>query len=68
MFEIGIEKAWQNLQEEHNIIYNKEYNERKKNLICNTCSRGKFIGQWTNNMEAKLIARQQGVVDRIGNM
>ena len=68
VFEIGIEKAWQNLQEEHNIIYNKEYNESKKNLICNTCSRGKFIGQWTSNMESKLLNRQQGVIDRIRNM
>jgi len=68
VFEIGIEKAWNNLQKEHTTIYAKEYSESKKNLICNTCSRGKFIGQWTNNMESKLLNRQQSVIDRIGNM
>ena len=68
VFEIGIEKAWQNLQKEHAIIYDKEYNESKKNLICNTCSRGKFIGQWTNTMESKLLSRQQGVIARIGSL
>ena len=68
VFEIGIEKAWQNLQKEHAIIYAKEYAENKKNLICNTCSRGKFNGQWTRNMESKLLNRQQGVIDRIGKI
>ena len=68
VFEIGIEQAWQNLQKEHAIIYAKEYAENKKNLICNTCSRGKFNGQWTRNMESKLLNRQQGVIDRIGKI
>ena len=68
VFEIGIEQAWQNLQKEHAIIYAKEYAESKKNLICNTCSRGKFKGQWTQPMESKLLSRQQGVIDRIGNI
>ena len=68
VFEIGIEKVWQNLQKEHAIIYNKEYAESKKNLICNTCSRGKFVRQWTRNMESKLLNRQQGVIDRIGKI
>jgi len=68
VFEIGIEKAWQNLQKEHDIIYSKKYNEAKKNLICNTCSRGKFNGYWTQSMESKVISKQQGVIDRIGSM
>ena len=68
VFEIGIERAWNNLQKEHDTIYAKQYSESKKNLICNTCSRGKFMGKWTKNMESKLQNRQQSVIDRIGNM
>ena len=40
----------------------------KKNLICNTCSRGKFKGQWTIEMENKLLSRQQGVISKIESM
>ena len=58
VFEIGIEKAWQNVQREHNIIYDKKYSKYKHNLICNTCSRGKFKGYWTKEMENKTIQQQ----------
>lgn len=68
VFDLGIEKVWNNLQKEHTIIYDKEYSEDKKNLICNTCSRGKFKGHWTQPMEAKLLSRQEGVINNIGNM
>ncbi len=68
VFNLGIEKVWNDLQKEHRIIYDKKYSESKKNLICNTCSRGKFKGHWTQSMEAKLLTRQQGVIDKIGNM
>ena len=59
VFDIGIEKAWKNLQREHKIIYDKNYSKQKHNLICNTCSRGKFIGQWTQSMENKMLDRQE---------
>jgi len=59
VFDIGIEKAWKNLQREHKIIYDKKYSKQKHNLICNTCSRGKFIGQWTRSMENKMLDRQE---------
>ena len=68
VFEIGIESAWNNLQKEHTLIYDKKYSDDKKNLICNTCSRGKFIGNWTPGMEAKLVSRQEDVVSKIGSM
>ena len=45
VFELGIEKVWQNLRKEHELIYNKEYSAKKQNLICNTCSRATF--NWT---------------------
>ena len=41
-FELGIEKVWKNLQEEHKLIYDRVYSEAKKKLICNTCSRATF--------------------------
>ena len=59
VFEIGIEKAWQNVQREHNIIYDKKYSKYKHNLICNTCSRGKFKGHWTKKME-KTAKKEHG--------
>ena len=68
VFDLGIEKVWKNLQKEHMIIYAKEFSENKKNLICNTCSRGRFKGYWTSAMESKLLARQAAVINKIGNM
>ena len=62
VFELGIEKVWQNLRKEHELIYNKEYSEKKQNLICNTCSRATF--NWTNklnddqNQEMKKISAE----------
>ena len=68
VFEIGIEKAWNNLQKEHTIIYDKKYSDSKKNLICNTCSRGKFTGHWTTHMQSKLLSRQNNIIEKIGTM
>lgn len=68
VFEIGIEKAWHNLQKEHNIIYDQKYSKSKHNLICNTCSRGKFKGHWNHDMEHILNSRQNFYVTKIGSM
>ena len=68
VFESGIETVWRNLQKEHDVIYATEYNEAKKDLICNTCSRGKFIGHWTKPMQDKLHKRQNSVAVKIRNI
>ncbi len=68
IFEIGIEAAWNKMQKEHQVIYDKKYSEAKKDLICNTCSRAKFNNKWTSGMAAKLNSVQQGIIDRIGSM
>ena len=68
VFELGIEQTWKNLQKEHEIIYNTKYSNEKKNLICNTCSRGKFKGYWTEKMEKKLLTRQHKAINNIGAM
>jgi len=51
VFELGIEKAWQNLQNVHNLIYNKNYSSAKQNLICNTCSRARF--KWNDKQKTE---------------
>jgi MoaA/NifB/PqqE/SkfB family radical SAM enzyme len=65
VFEIGIEQAWKNLQEEHKVIYDEKYSNQKKNLICNTCSRGKFLGKWTSGMGQKIEKRQSRAINTI---
>jgi hypothetical protein len=57
VFELGIEKVWQNLRKEHDLIYNKEYSEKKQNLICNTCSRASF--NWTSKEQGELIQEME---------
>ena len=68
VFELGIEKVWKNLQKEHQTIYDKEYSDNKKNLICNTCSRGKFTKHWTTTMQSKLLSRQDTAITKIESM
>ena len=68
VFEIGIEQAWKNLQEEHKVIYDEKYSNQKKNLICNTCSRGKFLGKWTSGMGQKIEKRQSRAINKIQAM
>jgi len=45
VFEDGVEKVWNNLRKEIELIYSRTFTEAKKNLICNDCSRAK--GDWT---------------------
>ncbi len=68
VFESGIEAVWKNLQEEHDIVYATEYDVKKKDLICNTCSRGKFLGSWTLPMQDKLHKRQNSVANKFKNL
>ena len=42
VFDIGVEGVWKKLTEYHNLVYSKTFSDRKKNMICNTCSRAKF--------------------------
>jgi len=39
VFDIGIEGVWKNLTKEHQLIYDTEWSEKKKELVCNQCSR-----------------------------
>jgi MoaA/NifB/PqqE/SkfB family radical SAM enzyme len=42
VFKDGIEETWKNIQNEHTLIFEKTFSEDKKNLICNSCTRGVF--------------------------
>lgn len=42
VFDIGIEGVWKNLTKEHELIYDTQWSEKKKELICNDCSRIRF--------------------------
>jgi sulfatase maturation enzyme AslB (radical SAM superfamily) len=66
VFEIGIENAWKNLQKEHTLIYDKKFSDAKKDLICNTCSRGRFTGYWTEDQEQKAIKKQKSIASLAG--
>ena len=64
VFESGIEKVWNNLLKEINLIYSKKYTEAKQNLICNDCSRAK--GNWTNNDQSDQDIRQKQIAEHTG--
>jgi uncharacterized Fe-S cluster-containing radical SAM superfamily protein len=59
VFEIGIEGVWDRLREYHNMIYSKQYSDRKKNMICNTCSRAKF--KWRDEHRAEFMSKTQEI-------
>ena len=64
VFEIGIEKVWQNLRKEHNLIYSKQYSKAKQNLICNNCSRAK--GNWTKQDQVAQDIKQKQTSEDTG--
>ena len=64
MFELGIEKVWNNLLKEINLIYSKKYTEAKQNLICNDCSRAKY--GWTNKDQSDQDIRQKQTAEHTG--
>ena len=64
VFELGIEKVWNNLLKEINLIYSKKYTEAKQNLICNDCSRAKY--GWTNRDQSDQDIRQKQTAEHTG--
>jgi hypothetical protein len=64
VFELGIEKVWNNLLKEINLIYSKKYIEAKQNLICNDCSRAKY--GWTNKDQSDQDVRQKQMSQHTG--
>jgi hypothetical protein len=42
VFDIGVSGVWKNVSQYHKLIYDTTYNDKKKNMMCNTCSRAKF--------------------------
>ena len=60
VFEDGIKKVWERITEEHKLIYDKMYSERKKDLICNTCSRASF--KVTDEIQNSIIDSQNRVL------
>ncbi len=63
VFEDGIEKIWKRITDEHKLIYDKMYSERKKNLICNTCSRASF--KVTDQIQKGIVDSQNRVLQHM---
>ena len=66
VFEIGIEKAWQNLQNEHTLIFEQKWSNDKKHLICNSCTRGRFKGHWSTSNDLIVRSHQYFNATRAG--
>lgn len=66
VFEIGIEKAWQNLQNEHTLIFEQKWSNDKKHLICNSCTRGRFKGHWSTSNDLIVRSHQYFQATRAG--
>ena len=57
VFELGVAGVWKQLSDYHNLVYSKTYNDRKNNMICNTCSRARF--QWDDKWNQGIIRENQ---------
>jgi len=55
IFDLGVAGVWENLKGYHEVVYSKKFSEKKKNMICNTCSRARF--DWSRKLD--LGIRQQ---------
>jgi hypothetical protein len=53
VFEIGVDGVWQKLKDYHSLVYSTEYDGRKKNMICNTCSRARF--EWDEKKNKGIV-------------
>tara|TARA_R100000995_G_C3483046_1_gene125263 strand:- start:293 stop:1165 length:873 start_codon:yes stop_codon:yes gene_type:complete len=63
VFKDGLQNCWRQLQKEHELIYDKEYSDAKKQLICNTCSRGKF--HWDGRLEYDIKQKTYHLLQRV---
>ena len=64
VFEDGVEKVWDNLRKEIELIYSRTFTEAKKDLICNNCSRAK--GDWTASDQAGQDRQQHTTSQQTG--
>ena len=53
VFELGMASVWNNLREYHNMLYSDKWQEEKKNMMCNTCSRARF--SWDTKQSKDVI-------------
>ena len=57
VFDIGVSGVWKNVSHYHQLIYDTTYNDKKKNMMCNTCSRAKF--EWNDANTADIRTANQ---------
>lgn len=60
VFDIGVSGVWENVSRYHKLIYDTTYNDKKKNMMCNTCSRAKF--KWNDSNTADIRKANQQFV------
>ena len=58
VFDIGVSGVWKNVSHYHQLIYDTTYNDKKKNMMCNTCSRAKFEWNDSNTADIRTVNQQ----------